>query len=423
MNATPTVNKTTLDNGVRIVTMAMPHVRSVSMGVWVHVGARDESHRESGLSHFIEHMIFKGTSRRSAFQIAKAFDAIGGQTNAFTTMEHTCYHARVLDAELDTMVDILCDIFLNSVFDEQEVDRERPVICQEIGMVEDSPEESVHTMMGPAFYGDHPLGRSILGSRENVLAFDSRAIRDFFRHRYRPDRILISVAGNVTHERIVGMIAPVFAAIDARGAVVPRTVPAEGCDFQGRHRDLEQTHICLGMRGLAVNDPRRFAASLLNTILGGNMSSRLFQTVREERGLAYSIYSFLSSYGDTGMFGVYTAVAPKDVDACLELVMGEIRRLKTEAVSADVLHDAKAFTKGNLLMAEESPDNQMMRLAQNEFYFDNYIPMPSVIERIDGVTADDLLTLADDLWAGGRPALTILGPHADRHDTAARIAY
>ena len=423
MNDAPTVNKTTLDNGVRIVSMSMPHVRSVSMGVWVHVGARDESDSESGLSHFIEHMIFKGTARRSAFQIAKAFDAIGGQTNAFTTMEHTCYHARVLDTELETMVDILCDIFLNSLFDEQEVERERPVICQEIGMVEDNPEEAVHTMMGPAFYGGHPLGRSILGSRDNVLAFDGETIRRFFKRRYRPDRILVAVAGNVTHAHIVDMVAPVFAAIAADGDVVPRNAPTAGCDIHGRHRDLEQTHLCLGMPGLAVNDPRRFAASLLNTILGGNMSSRLFQAVREERGLAYSIYSFLTAYADSGMFGVYSAVAPPDVDACLDLIMAEIRRLKNEVVPADVLRDAKAFTTGNLLMAEESPDNQMMRLAQNEFDFDGYIPMSTVIAHIDAVTADDLRALAADLWQTGRPALTALGPHADRHDPASRIGY
>lgn len=415
------LNKTNLDNGIRIVSMTMPHVRSVSMGVWVHAGARDEADAESGLSHFIEHMIFKGTVRRSAFQIAKEFDAIGGQSNAFTSMEHTCYHARVLDTQLDTMVDILCDIFLNSVFDEREVARERPVIFQEIGMVDDNPEEWVHTMMGTAFWGSHPLGRSILGTRENLLGFDGQTIKGFFKRLYQPDRIVIAAAGNVTHDRLLRMVAPVFAKIAPGVGLAPRSAPVDGCDTTSRHRDLEQTHICLGMRGVSVTDPRRYTASLLNTVLGGNMSSRLFQTVREERGLAYSIYSFLTSYADAGMLGVYTAVAPADLEACIELIMDQIRRLKNEPIAAEALRDAKEFTKGNLLLAEESPDNQMMRLAQNEFYFDGYIPMQTVIDKIDAVKADDLLALAGELWGSGRPALTVLGSHADRIDLNGRL--
>lgn len=423
MKNVPAVNKTILENGVRIVSMTMPHVHSVSMGVWVHVGARDESDAESGLSHFIEHMIFKGTVRRSAYQIAKEFDAIGGQTNAFTSMEHTCYHARVLDSQLSTMVDILSDIFLNSVFDDREVVRERPVIFQEIGMVEDSPEELVHTMMGPAFWGTHPLGRSILGTRENILGFDSRTITDFFRRLYQPDRIVIAVAGNVTHDRIIDLVGPVFSAIKPGNGFAPRSTPVDGSEMAGRHRDLEQTHICLGMPGVPVTDPRRFSASLLNTILGGNMSSRLFQTVREEHGLAYSIYSFLTSYADTGMLGVYTAVGPDDADRCIALIMDQIHRLKTEPITDAALSDAKEFTKGNLLMAEESPDNQMMRLAQNEFYFDAYVPIQTVIDRIDAVTTDDLKNLANALWDSGRPALTVLGPRADRLDPSGRLVF
>jgi len=422
MSVNPRVNKTILDNGVRIVSMTMPHVRSVSMGVWVHVGARDEADAESGLSHFIEHMIFKGTVRRSAFQIAKEFDAIGGQTNAFTSMEHTCYHARVLDTQLETMVDILSDIFLNSVFDQREVSRERPVIVQEVGMVEDSPEEWVHTMMGSAFWGGHPLGRSILGSRENILGFDSQTIKGFFKRLYQPDRIIVAIAGNVDHDRFVDMVGPVFSTIAAGNGFAPRSMPAAGCGIMLKHRDLEQSHICLGMNGVSVADPRRFAASLTNTIFGGNMSSRLFQIIREERGLAYSIYSFLSSFADTGMFGVYTAVAPTDLDTSIELIMDQIRRLKREPVSDDVLKDAKEFTKGNLLMAAESPDNQMVRLAQNEYCFGRNIPIASVIDNIDAVTAADLLSLAADLWGSGNAALTILGPGVDGTDLSARLA-
>ncbi len=416
MNVIRAVNKTTLDNGVRIVSMAMPHVRSVSMGVWVHVGARDETDAESGLSHFIEHMIFKGTALRSAFQIAKAFDAIGGQTNAFTAMEHTCYHARVLDTHLDTMVEILADIFLNSIFDEREVAREQPVICQEIGMVEDNPEEWIHTMLGSAFWGRHPLGRSILGTRENVLGFSGRTIKNFFKRLYQPDRIVIAVAGSVVHDRLVGKVGPVFGAITPGKGFAPRQAAVGGGDMIRSPRDLEQFHLCLGLPGVPVTDSRRFAASLLNTVLGGNMSSRLFQLIRESRGLAYAVYSFLSAYTDAGMLGVYTAVAPENVAACIELIMQQVRRLKSEPVSADDLSDAKAFTKGNLLMAEENPDNQMVRLAQNEFYYDRFVPMQSVIDKVDAVSAADLLALADDLWSGVQPALSLLGPDAEGID-------
>lgn len=420
----PAVNKTTLENGVSIISMGMPHVRSVCMGVWVHAGARDETDAESGLSHFIEHMIFKGTRRRSAFQIAKEFDAIGGQTNAFTSMEHTCYHARVLDTQLETMVDVLSDIFLNSVFDESEVARERPVICQEIGMLEDNPEEWIHTMMGPAFWGRHPLGRSILGSPENIMGFDSRSIRAFFRRLYQPDRIVITVAGNVLHDRLVALVAPVFTTLQPSGnGLAPRHTPTQQSDITTTSRDLEQTHICLGVPGLSMIDPRRFAASLLNTILGGNMSSRLFQTVREESGLAYTIYSFMTAYADTGMLGVYTAVAPQNVHASIDLIMEQLRRLKKEPVSTETLINAKEFTKGNLLMAAESPDNQMVRLAQNQFYFQRHVPLQTVMDRIDAVTADDLLVLADDLWGRGSPAMALLGPDIDRLDLPGRLPF
>jgi predicted Zn-dependent peptidase len=326
-----------------------------------------------------------------------------------------------MDSQLDTMVDILSDIFLNSVFDSKEVERERPVIVQELGMVEDTPEELVHVLMGPAFWGGHPLGRSILGCRENILGFDSQTIRDFFKRLYQPDRIVIAIAGNVEHHRLVEMVGPVFSSIPGGNGFAPRSVPAAGCGIGVKRRDLEQTHLCLGLKGVSVTDPRRFAASLLNTILGGNMSSRLFQVVREERGLAYSIYSFLSSYTDSGMVGVCTAVAPRDFATSVGLIIKEIRRLRREPVSADVLGDAKEYTKGNLLMSAESPDNQMARLAQNEFSFGRSIPMQSVIDNIDAVMPEDLLALAEDLWDGGAAALTMVGPGVDGTDFSGQL--
>ena len=415
MNA-PVV-KSTLKNGIRIVTKNMPYTRSVSMGVWVNVGARDESEPESGLSHFIEHMIFKGTQKRSAFQIAKEFDAIGGNTNAFTTMENTCYYARVIDSHTDTMVDILSDIFVNSVFDPDEIDKERPVILQEIGMVEDSPDEYVHMLSGHNFYGENPLGRSILGTPENIARFDAQIIKNFFHRLYQPERIVISAAGNIDHDRLVEMIEPAFGTIESTDGFPQRETPRSNSVVDLNHRNLEQMHICLSARGLSITDPRRYTCSLLNTILGGNMSSRLFQEVRERRGLAYSVYSFISSHVDTGMFGFYMGVDPRRARETTRLVLAEINRIKNEAVASSELKGAIEYTKGSLLLASESADNQMVRSAQNEIHFEDDIALETIIDKIESVTADEIQNLAAELFDRNQMTLTLLGPmDADRQE-------
>lgn len=404
------INKTVLANGIKIVSKKMPHVRSISMGVWVSVGARDESREQSGLSHFIEHMIFKGTARRDAYQIAKEFDAIGGQTNAFTSMEHTCYHAKVLDSHLETMVDILSDIFLNSVFDANEVERERPVIFQEIGMLEDTPEDYVHQLAGSNFWGDHPLGRSILGTRDNILSFNADTIKQYFQQFYHPERIVISAAGNLEHERILELIGPSFEAIRNGGSLPDRDKPQIRPSVKIHRRDLEQAHICMSTMGTAISDPRRFAFSLMNTLLGGNMSSRLFQEIREKRGLAYSVYSFISSHVDSGMFGVYCGVNPKDIRQAINLIHQTLNTICQKKITRDELFDAKEYTKGNLFLASESADNQMVRLAQNEIYFGKYIPLRTVIGEVEAVNVDDIQELARSLFQPQLTALTLLGP-------------
>ena len=404
------VRKTTLKNGVRIISKRMPYVHSVSMGVWVNVGTRDESSTENGLSHFIEHMIFKGTAKRSSFQIAKEFDAIGGHTNAFTSAENTCYHAKVMGTHLETMVDILSDIFLNSVFDKKEIENERSVILQEISMVEGNPDEYVHVLSGKNFWGDNALGRSILGTRENVSRFDDNAIKAFFYRFYQPDRIVISVAGEVEHDRFTDIIAPIFESIQP-GDKLPERVTPDGQGLIDLHyRNLEQIHICLAAKGISVNDPRRYAFSLLNTILGGNMSSRLFQEIRERRGLAYSVFSFISSYADTGMFGAYAGVEPKNAYQTIRLILKEIQKLKKTRVDSGELHDAKEYTKGSLMLSAESNDNQMVRLAQNETYFNDYVPLQKIVNEIDMVSPNDIIELAENLLQTDRFSLTMLGP-------------
>ncbi|MCJ7616443.1 MAG: insulinase family protein [Desulfobacterales bacterium] len=408
------VSKTVLNNGIRILSKKIPHARSVSMGVWVNVGARDETLSENGLSHFIEHMIFKGTKKRSALQIAKEFDSVGGNTNAFTTMENTCYHAKVMDTHLETMVDILSDIFLYSTFESIEVEKERAVIFQEIGMTEDSPEEYIHILLGNSYWGDNPLGRSILGSRENILSFDAETIRGFFSRLYQPERIFISVAGNIEHDRLINLLGQQFESINAGDSFPVRVTPTGQSKVDIHSKDLEQTHICMGTKGLSITDQKRYTFSLINTILGGNMSSRLFQEIRENRGLAYSIYSFISSHDDTGMCGVYVGVDPKNAKEAIEVILNEIFKLKKIPVDSTELRSAKEYTKGNLMLASESIDNQMVRLAQNEIHFGRHIPLQEVVNKIEEVTTDDIIDLASTLFGNDQLAITLLGPVADR---------
>ena len=411
------IDRTVLANGVRIVSLPMPHSRSVSLGVWVNAGARDEADPENGLSHFIEHMIFKGTRKRSAFQIAKEFDGIGGHTNAFTSMEHTCFHAKVLGARIETMVDILSDIFLNSLFDPREVERERPVILQEIGMVEDSPEDYIHTLAGNTFWGDNPLGRSILGTRENIAQFNADTIHGFFRRLYQPERIVIAAAGHLDHRRLVDLVGPAFETVRPGNGFPPRITPINRPQVALHPRELEQVHICLGTPGLSMTDPRRYAFSLLNTILGGNMSSRLFQEIREARGLAYAVYSFIAAHADTGMFGVYLAVSPEQAQPAVGLVAVELARMAREPVDPAELAGAVEYTKGSLLLAAESADNQMVRAAQNEIYFEADVSLDEVISRLESVTPEEIQELARTLLRPDQTMLTLLGPVKARPET------
>jgi len=404
------VNKTVLKNGIRILTQEMPHALSVSMGVWVNVGSRDENPAENGLSHFIEHMIFKGTRQRSAYQIAKEFDAIGGHTNAFTTMENTCYHAKVMNTHTDTMVEILSDIFLNSVFDPREIEKERPVILQEIRMIDESPDEYVHLLSGKNFWGDNPLGRSILGSPENIIRFDADLITTYFHRLYQPDRIVISLAGNLAHSAVIDRVGPAFESIKPGNGIAKRITPQSRSLVDVHYKDLEQVHICLGTPGLSITDPHRYAYSLLNTILGGNMSSRLFQEVREKRGWAYTVYSFIASHVDTGMFGIYLAVDPGKALEATDLVLNEMRKLSTEPVSAAELQGAVEYTKGSLLLASESNDNQMVRNAQNEIHFNHIISLQEVIQKIESVSSEEILALSRSLFNNSKMSLTLLGP-------------
>jgi len=409
------VNKTVLDNGIRVLSQKMPHFKSVSIGIWVNAGARDEALSESGLSHFIEHMIFKGTRKRTAFDIAREFDAIGGQTNAFTSMENTCYYVKAVGTHLNTMVDILSDIFLNSVFHEKDVEKERLVILQEIGMLEDNPDEYIHVLNGSNFWRDNSLGRSILGTRENISSFDANAIRNFFDLLYQPDRIVISVAGNVEHKQILDLIRPCFESIKQQNSFPERKKPEPFFDSNIHCKEIEQAHVCLGILGIPITSQKRYTFSLMNTILGGNMSSRLFQQIRERRGLAYSVYSFINSHTDTGMLGAYACVEHKNTSETINLVLKEMRKLKVERVSSDELNHTKEYIKSALLLSSESNDNQMVRMAQNELNLGKSVSIQKVLDKIASVSKDDIIELAKELFQTGRIALTILGQRHDKN--------
>lgn len=406
----PMTQKTILANGVRILTHKVPHVRSVAMGIWVDVGTRDESEEEAGYSHFLEHMMFKGTRRRSAYELAKAFDAIGGQSNAFTTMETTCYHARVMDTHLPVMVDILSDMFLNSCLDSEEIENERPVILQEIGMLEDCPEDFAHHLLEKYAWGEHPLGRSILGTPKNIQSVRSEDLQVFFRKYYCPSRVIISLAGNLEHGSVVDLLAPAFEMLAPGSGRSERRTPRIQKGVRVTARPIEQVHLCLGAPGLPITHEDRFSASLLTTILGGNMSSRLFQEIREKRGLAYSVYAFSSGHMDTGMLGIYAGVAPGTVETSATLIHRELKKICDEPVSTEELEGARAYTKGNILLSMENTENLMVKQAQNEIHFGRYIPVEETLAKVDGVTREDILNLSRLSFGENHLFVSVLGP-------------
>ncbi len=328
MKACNMYRKTEQRNGVRIITEKLEHYRSVSLGIWVGAGSRDEDERLNGISHFIEHMIFKGTRGRSSLQIATGLDAIGGLSNAFTGKEDTCFHSRVLDKHFPILADILSDIFLNSVFDLEEIDKERHVILQEISMVEDSPEEHIHDLFNNLFWINHPLGKPILGTGKTVTAINRDEMLDHMRRFYTPDRIIIAAAGNIDHDTVVNFFAPLFGSLEPIERSSQTNSPHINSGVSCLYKKLEQVHICLGGKAPSLASELRFAGAILNTILGGNMSSRLFQEIRENRALAYSVYSFLSSFMDTGLLGICVGTDPQKVNKVLEVISNEIGKIR-----------------------------------------------------------------------------------------------
>jgi predicted Zn-dependent peptidase len=402
--------KTVLDNGLRVITEEIPYLRSVSIGVWVITGSRDEQPNENGISHFIEHLLFKGTEKRTAFDIAKEIDSVGGTLNAFTGREYTCFYAKVIDQNLPLAIDLLSDIFLHSLMDPKDVEKERMVILQEIKMVEDTPDDYIHDLFNRVCWGDHPLGFPIYGTSELVQSFRRDHLHQFFKENYPPERIVVCAAGNLKHQRVVDMIEATFGKISKSDKTHGRSKPHPISTTNVWKRDLEQVHFCLGTRGLQYNHSLRFASYVLNTILGGGMSSRLFQEIRENRGLAYSVYSYLPTYIDSGLVVVYAGTNEDSFQEVIDLVLNEFNHIKKGPLKNGELETAKEQLKGNLLLSMESSDNLMTRLAKNEIYFQSYIPVGMILKGIDEVKEDTVRQLANEIFDERLFCLTVLGP-------------
>jgi predicted Zn-dependent peptidase len=402
--------KTVLDNGIRVLTETIPHYPCVCIGVWVLMGSRDEEESESGISHFIEHLLFKGTERRTTQDIARTIDSVGGSMNGFTAREYTCFYAKVLDRHLDLAVDLLSDIFLHSTFDSREIERERLVVLQEVKMVEDTPDDYVHDLFGRAFWGDHPLGQPVLGSPESIQSFSRDQIVGYFEERYRSDGMIISVAGNAEHSKVVDTVGHSFCQVPGGSKKARRVTPQGRSRTSVLNKRTEQVHFCLGAEGLAYVSSKRFVSYVLNNILGGGMSSRLFQEIREKRGLAYSVYSYLPSYTDTGLVIVYAATEKKAVGEVIELILKEFDALGRRPIGEEEITTSKEQLKGNLLLSLESCDNRMTRLAKNEIYFNRFFSVEDVIHQIDAVTIDQIHDLANELFCSSDLCLTLLGP-------------
>ncbi|MCX7965600.1 MAG: insulinase family protein [Syntrophorhabdaceae bacterium] len=403
--------KTVLQNGLTIVTESIPYFSSISIGLWWKTGSRYEDHTNNGISHFIEHMLFKGTQKRTAYEIAREIDAIGGTINAFTGKEYTCLYAKVLKKDMDIAIDVLSDMYKNSLFRNDDMAREKYVIAQEIKMVEDNPEEYIFDLFNASYFKDHPLGMTILGTHENIERFTQNDLIEHFKRHYNPKRLIITATGRVDHEVFMAKIKKAFDSCEAyENGKDELTVPVPQNHINYIERDLEHTYICLGTKGVSQVDDKRYALYALNAIIGGSASSHLFQEIREKRGLVYNIYSYVSCFKDTGTFGISTSTSEENVLEVMSLLKEEILRIKKDGISDNELQFSKDHIKGNLFMSLESSDARMGRLAKNEIYFDGYIPLKETIKEIEGIEKKDINAVIDLIFHDMENiSITVLG--------------
>jgi predicted Zn-dependent peptidase len=423
------VRRTVLPGGLRVVTEAVPSVRSVTFGVWVGVGSRDESVRQAGCSHYLEHLLFKGTGRRSALDISSTVDALGGEMNAFTAKEYTCFYARVLDADLPVAVDVVSDMITSALVLGSDVDNERGVILEEIAMSDDDPSDLVHDSFAQALFGDTPLGRPILGTTESIEGLSRTTINSYYRRHYRPENMVVAAAGNLDHANVVRLVRKAFGAAGALAdhsavPIEPRIGGRQRLSRPGVHverRSTEQANFVFGMPGMSRVDDRRFALGVLNSVLGGGMSSRLFQEVREKRGLAYSVYSYNAQYADTGLFGVYAGCQPDKVDQVLALCRGEVEKVVEQGISHEELIRGRGQLRGSLVLGLEDTGSRMSRIGKSELVYGELLGVNAILARIEAVGLDDVREVAAEILAAP-PTLAMIGPFDEDRDFSAAVA-
>ena len=406
----PVYRKDTLSNGIRVVSETLPKSRSVSIGVWVKVGSRHEPEEIGGVSHFIEHLFFKGTEKRTAKDIAIEMDSIGGEMNAFTSQETTTYYAKVVDEHLPTAIDILSDILLSSKFDPVEMDKERKVILEEIKSVEDTPDDYIHELITSTVWPDNSLGRPILGTKETIKGLKHNDIISYIEHYYSPKEIVISVAGNFEHARLIELLNASFGKLVRTGVAKTDVTPVFMHAVGVKKKQLEQVQVCIACKGLHYTHEDRFVISALNTVLGNSMSSRLFQEIREQNALVYSIYSYVTSYRDTGLLTVYAGMDPSNALEVVRLVTKELKKIKDEGITHAEETRVRNQIKGSLVLSLESSNSHMSRLARQEIYFGKYLSMDDIIKGVEKVTAEQVQNLARQLFTRENMSLTILGP-------------
>jgi len=404
------VRREVLPNGLTILTEEMQQIRSTSIGIWIKTGSRHEESERNGISHFVEHMLFKGTTSRSAQDIARQVDSIGGNMDAFTAKECICFNIKILDEHLPIAMDILSDLVLNPVFAAKDIQRERGVILEEIKMDEDSPDYLVHEIFTQNFWKDHPLGKPILGTKETVRKFEQKMLFEYYGGFFYPGNMIISAAGSLNHEHFAELVRRKFSHLKAKQNGFKQAAPQTFSKIIARNKkSLEQVQICMGVPALHIADDRRYVGYVLNTLLGGGMSSRLFQNIRENQGLCYAIYSDLNSYRDTGCLSVFAGTSQEWAPKVVESVVGEFRNLKAESVSDEELSRAKAQLKGSLMLSLESSTARMSNLARQAMYFDRFFSLDEIIERIESVTAEQLQAMAEELFQQNKIAVTVLG--------------
>jgi predicted Zn-dependent peptidase len=414
------VQRTVLPGGLRVVTESMPTVRSVAVGMWVGIGSRDESPEHMGASHFLEHLLFKGTPTRDALEISAAIEGIGGEINAFTAKEYTCYYARVLDEDLRVAIDVLADVVTSSLITPEDVEAERGVILEEIAMHDDDPSDAVHEQFSAELYGDTPIGRPILGTVESINEVTRDRIAEYYRRYYLPMHTVVSVAGNVNHEQVVALVAAAYERAGALGGDASPVSPRlSGPEIEARsgikvvHRPTEQANMVFGTTALVRTDERRFALGVFNAALGGGMSSRLFQEIREKRGLAYSTYSYTSAHADTGQFGIYVGCLPSKIDDVLKICREEVLRVVADGLSEEEIFRGKGQMRGGLVLGLEDTGSRMSRIGKGELVFDELLSVDEILSKIEAVTPEEIAEVAGDVL--GRPmSLAVIGPYEDK---------